>query len=425
MKIAVDIDDTLNVVERAKYAGAYIARKKLPYTLQDENANTFIKVYDWNADEVLNFAREGGVIAFTDAQAREGARETLEGWKKDGHEIIILTSRPKEWFGNPEKISRDWLEKRRIPYDEIVAEITDKGAYCAEHGIPVLVDDTVENCLGAQKRGVNAVLAVAKHNRMRAGEIYYGGANWAAIDKAVRRIAQIRTYEKLAARACPARNTLSLDGWELCSDSWTAHRGNHIRVTAPSCVPFAEKLPLCEQKYAAEGKPCLFRLTALDSALDAFLNDRSYAPEQKTYCLATGEIPDFDEGRARLFREPNEWLRDYFAVTESPGAVRSYSLINGECVYATVYRNGTPVAVGMGVLDGGAFGLYDVRVHGEYRRQGYGRAVTESLLREGKRLGAEVAYLQAGAGNVAALELYASLGFQKIYEYWYRVKIVL
>lgn len=424
MKIAVDIDDTLNVVERAKYAGAYIARKNLPYRLKDENANAFVNVYDWGPDEVLRFAHEGGVIAFTDAQAREGARETLEGWRRDGHEVIVLTSRGKDWFGNPEKISRDWLEKRRIPYDGLVAEIEDKGKYCAEHGIPVLVDDTMENCLGAQSRGVNAVLAVGKHNRMRAEEIDFGGANWAAIDRAVRRIAQIRTYETLAARACPARKTLTLDGWELRSDSWTARRANSVRVTAPSFVPFGEKLSLCEQKYAAEGKPCRFRLTALDGALDAFLKERGYAAERPTCCMSLENIPDFPAADVRITDDPAEWVRDYFAVTE-PCAVRSYSLIEGRCIFAVAYRNGMPVAVGTGVLENGSLGLYDVRVHGGYRRQGFGRAVTAGLLREGKRLGAVRAYLQADGENAAALALYASLGFVKTYEYWYRVKTVI
>ena len=52
MKIAVDIDDTLNTVDRVRYAGEYIRRKNLPFRLKDENAHAFAEVYDWAAEDV-------------------------------------------------------------------------------------------------------------------------------------------------------------------------------------------------------------------------------------------------------------------------------------------------------------------------------------------------------------------------------------
>ena len=114
----------------------------------------------------------------------------LTQWREEGHEVVILTSRQEKWFINPEKITRDWLEKRRIPYDEIVAEVApgEKGKYCREHGIPILIDDELFTCLKAQEEGVRAVLAVGKHNIHRAKEVRYGGVNWKQIDAAVRHI---------------------------------------------------------------------------------------------------------------------------------------------------------------------------------------------------------------------------------------------
>ena len=190
MKIAVDIDDTLNILERVRYAGEYIRRNQLPFKLKDPDANAFVDVYDWTLDDVLKFVREGGgITAFTDAPVRKGAREALARWKEEGHEIVILTSRLPSWFANPEKISRDWLEKRRIPYDELVADCQDKGKYCEEHHVDVLIDDRIEHCLAAQSRGVAAVLAVTKATVSRAREVRYGGANWKQIDMAVHHIA--------------------------------------------------------------------------------------------------------------------------------------------------------------------------------------------------------------------------------------------
>ena len=192
MKIAVDIDDTLNILDRVRYAGEYIRREGLPFKLKDPDANAFVDVFDWTMDDVLKFVHEGGgITAFTDAPVRKGAREALTRWKEEGHTVIVLTSRLPAWFSNPEKISRDWLEKRRIPYDELVADCQDKGEYCAAHAIDVLIDDRLEHCLGAQEKGVHAVLAVSKATLPRAREVRYGGANWKQIDMAVRHIAAL------------------------------------------------------------------------------------------------------------------------------------------------------------------------------------------------------------------------------------------
>ncbi len=193
MRIAVDIDDTLNVIDRVGRAGAYIERKHLPFRLKNEYSNKFVEVYDWKIENVLEFIRDGGIVAFTDAAARKGAREALTRLREAGHEIVILTSRMEEWFVNPEQVSRDWLEKRRIPYDEIAAGIPmeEKGKYCIEHGISVMIDDDITACLAAQNAGVRAVLAVGRHNIDRAREIKFGGANWKQIEAIVNRIAML------------------------------------------------------------------------------------------------------------------------------------------------------------------------------------------------------------------------------------------
>lgn len=189
MRIAVDIDDTLNIVDRFERTKAYIERKGLPFQVKNPRSNKLVEMFDWKIDDVIRYVREdGGMVLYTDALARKGAKEALAGWRSFGHEVIILTSRQKSWYGNPERVSRDWLEKRRIPYDEIVAEIplSEKGSYCYEHRISVLVDDDISSCLDAQRRGIKAVLAVGRHNLADASKVRYAGGTWNQIDKIVR-----------------------------------------------------------------------------------------------------------------------------------------------------------------------------------------------------------------------------------------------
>ena len=65
-------------------------------------------------------------------------------------------------------------------------------------------------------------------------------------------------------------------------------------------------------------------------------------------------------------------------------------------------------------------GLFEIVVATEQRRQGWGRALTESLLSWATNFGAAQAYLQVVAENTTAIEFYRSLGFTRAYGYWYR-----
>lgn len=429
MKIAVDIDDTLNIVDRAGRAGGYIARKGLPFHLKDPDANQFVNVFDWTYDDVLQFIRDGGISAFTEAEARPYAREALEGWREEGHTVIILTARPKEWFGNPVNLSRDWLEKRHIPFDEIVAECTDKGRYCAEHGISVLVDDTFETCRAAQRLGVRAVLAVGKHNRARANEIAFCGSNWKQIDERVRRILQEEELEELLARACPAKRCERYDGWELRMDEGTSYRNRCVAPMSPSLTGFGEKIFVCEERYRAENRPCVFRLTASDLPLDKFLEARGYPVVKNCEVMVLEKIPVFfrTQNCSVYFSLSEEWLKEFYLLDDADSdyadSVRSgFSLVGGPCIYVALREGEKTVAVCMGVQEGDTVGLFDLRVHPEYRRRGYGRSVCERVLAEAKRAGARRAYLAVRCSNAAAIALYRSLGFERAYLYWYRAK---
>lgn len=57
----------------------------------------------------------------------------------------------------------------------------------------------------------------------------------------------------------------------------------------------------------------------------------------------------------------------------------------------------------------------------EHRKKGYGTQLVASMLQQAQQNGATHAYLQVMKENVPARRLYAKLGFQELYDYWYRV----
>jgi ribosomal protein S18 acetylase RimI-like enzyme len=88
------------------------------------------------------------------------------------------------------------------------------------------------------------------------------------------------------------------------------------------------------------------------------------------------------------------------------------AVLDGEVVFASV----AGVAVGRGAVtvapDGTVWlGISAVRVDDAHRRAGHGRAVCEALHAWGIRRGAERVYVQVLDDNIAAIELYAALGY--------------
>jgi GNAT superfamily N-acetyltransferase len=88
---------------------------------------------------------------------------------------------------------------------------------------------------------------------------------------------------------------------------------------------------------------------------------------------------------------------------------------------ASLADAGQVVACGLGVLETGYLGLFDLITDPHQRNRGYGTKLLTSLLRWAQENGASHAYLQVVGKNAPARHLYAKLGFEEAYPYWYRV----
>ena len=79
-----------------------------------------------------------------------------------------------------------------------------------------------------------------------------------------------------------------------------------------------------------------------------------------------------------------------------------------------VEHGGEPVATGFGILAAGLVGVYNIATLPQFRTRGYGRLVTEAILRDGFGAGATGAYLFT---SELGQPLYRSLGFEVV-ETW-------
>ena len=87
-------------------------------------------------------------------------------------------------------------------------------------------------------------------------------------------------------------------------------------------------------------------------------------------------------------------------------------LYKGRCYLG--YSNGKPVATSLRFASGNVAGIYFVSVLPDFRRRGFGEAMTWRAVMDGHRDGCTIAYLQS---SNMGLPVYRRMGFRKFIEY--------
>lgn len=240
-----------------------------------------------------------------------------------------------------------------------------------------------------------------------------------------------RFLEELAINALPALRTILYDGWLLrFADRYTG-RANSVQPLYPGYLPLHEKISHCEEKYRAAGTKPNFKMThaALPSGLDEELDARGYTVFSPV-SVQTAPIPSITriaDGVKLEEHATDQWMDAFIRLKRlvSPHDVtfrRLLAITPPPTGFASRIEEGEIVAVGLGVVERGWVGLYDMVVAEEHRRRGHATGILQSLLAWARTHGAANAYLQVTKGNDAAHALYANSGFREAHKYWYRVK---
>ncbi len=153
MNIGIDIDGVicnLNSYVR-KYFKKYLKKNNIPFKLKKykecfnqqynvplETENDFWKQY------IFHYAKKSVMMNHSSFY--------INKLHKDGHKIIIITSRLYSSYNNDlskqmrEKIKK-WLDKNKIYYDDISFsnETVGKKDYIIKHKIDVMIDDSLRN----------------------------------------------------------------------------------------------------------------------------------------------------------------------------------------------------------------------------------------------------------------------------------------
>ncbi len=243
----------------------------------------------------------------------------------------------------------------------------------------------------------------------------------------------IRFLEELTLNAWPAPQTVYDDGWVLRFAEGYTRRANSVNPLYTPFSDLAEHIRRCEGWYRARKQDVVFKMTplALPKQLDKVLALHGYREEAVT-SVQTVELshiapPDQNQNIILTYELHDAWLELFCQMrggdTRHLGMMRKIiSRIAPACAFAVLYVGETSAAMGLAVAERGYVGLFDIITHPELRNRGLGEQLILRLLNWGKASGATHSYLQVMTNNAPALRLYEKLGYQEVYQYWYRVR---
>lgn len=238
--------------------------------------------------------------------------------------------------------------------------------------------------------------------------------------------------EELSIRAWPALETIVDDGWVMRFAAGYTKRANSVFPLYPVEEELERKIQACESSYASKQLPTIFKLTpsSQPSGLDHYLEEKGYRADGQTsvQALSLTDIAAPTLQTVQIYEEcSDEWLEAFCRLSEKNDSEKKTmsqtlrKIIPRTC-YIALYHEHEVVACGLGVLDSEYIGLYDIVTDSRRRKQGFGEQLVLHLLQWGRDHGARHSYLQVIAENQPAFGLYAKLGYQEVYRYWYRIK---
>jgi GNAT superfamily N-acetyltransferase len=244
----------------------------------------------------------------------------------------------------------------------------------------------------------------------------------------------IAELEAIARDAWPARECELYDGWILAESGGYSRRANSAQPVERGVLDLDAKIAYCARFFAARDRRLVFKLTddKVCDGLDGAFGERGFVRTDPTSVQGLGLDPDRGWKCDEEVRIDPTLEDDWFATCISLGSHSDELVVSlngilqrassgpGASAFASLSLQKRMVSQGLGVLRESTLFLCELVSDPKARRGGLARRIVNSLLAWGRDNGADRAILQVVVDNVPAQALYADLGFEEVYRYWYR-----
>ena len=243
-------------------------------------------------------------------------------------------------------------------------------------------------------------------------------------------LATIKRLEELVLNSSAPRTQLLQGGWLVRLSRDDVKRARSVTALGDGGGELDARISHCEELYARQGLPPLFRLTPVSQppGLDEALAVRGYTILEPTSVQTTPIGPELPQAEGKwevVALDLQRWAEDVARLRGSTAAererhlerMRNHGLPTHQ---VAVYAEDEIVGSGLVVIDGCYAGVLDMRTREDYRGRGIGRSILSTLLDFAREAGATTACLSVVEANRPALSLYGKFGFQTAYRYSYR-----
>ena len=199
MTIGIDVDGVLaDVSDYQLKIGAKFFMKKYGYGIIDPDAFDVKDIFGCTEQERRKFGWRTIWTYIIRYPARDNASEIICKLKSDGHKICIITGRvfaaKENFFGwLSRSLLKNWLKRRRIPYDEIFYcsehySERDKMLGCEKHAVNVMIEDNADNIM-ALRSCTRVICFDAAYNRDCEGENIARAKDWNEVYRLINEMA--------------------------------------------------------------------------------------------------------------------------------------------------------------------------------------------------------------------------------------------
>ena len=160
MRIGIDIDDT--ITNTWEYLMP-IYSKEFNVTINEKTPPYYNAVKDVvSLEEYLEINRKKEFLK-KDPPLKKDVKKILDKLKKEGHTIIFITARGKA-YNDPYQFTKNYLDKKSIPYDKIIVDSWDKATTCQNEKIDLFIDDRKFHCDKVSKCGIDVLMMKNSYN---------------------------------------------------------------------------------------------------------------------------------------------------------------------------------------------------------------------------------------------------------------------
>lgn len=168
MKYGFDLDDTLSeTMELLNYYAKKFDKEELNgngiFKIQPGECKDyyyFADALNWNRRNIVDFFEKYYIDIIKNVVVKSGVKDFLHDLKAKGNEIYIITARRKRDDNEIEKITKDWLSKNDLLYDDLFLDIKNKSEIVNKLKIDIFVDDSYNNCLEVYKNTESQVYMI-------------------------------------------------------------------------------------------------------------------------------------------------------------------------------------------------------------------------------------------------------------------------